>query len=161
MREPLADDLGVLIGAQYGVWGFGAGSHLNLFIRYAKGLAAFDELASASSVNRDRRAVDAQEGRIALSGNFQTEKLSLMVGGYARYFVDGDINTEDFDDRQEASLAIRPMLRLGAFTPALEASVQVSRPNGLNPQTGEQSIAHVIQRSSDPSDYTCAGAWCV
>lgn len=150
-REQLADDLGFLIGAQYGIWGFGSDSHLNVFLRYAKGLAVFDELASATSVNRDRRAVDAQEGRVAISANFQSQRLSLMVGGYARYFDDGDVNSEDFDDRQEAALAIRPMLRIGAFTPAVEASIQLSRPNGLNPQTGVQEVAQVLQLAAIPA----------
>ena len=150
-REPLSDDLGVLLGAQYGIWGFGDDSHINLFVRYAKGLAVFDELASASSINRDRRAVDAQEGRIAISANLQSENLSVMLGGYARYFEDGDINTEDFDDRQEVSLAIRPMLRLGGFTPAIETSIQLSRPNGLNPQSGKQDVAQVIQIAAIPA----------
>ena len=136
--------------------GLGAGSHLNLFIRYAKGLAAFDELASASSVNRDRRAVDAQEGRIALSGNFQTEKLSLMVGGYARYFVDGDINTEDFDDRQGSLIGDTTDAEIGR----IHASPRSVRA-GLKTKWSKPTNGRTIHRpcdsiSSDPSDYTCA-----
>ena len=58
---PLADDLGYLFGLQYGLWGFGDDSHLNVFARFAKGLAVYDELAPAQSVNTDRRTVDAYE----------------------------------------------------------------------------------------------------
>ena len=54
--------------------------------------------AGFRSINRDRRAVDAQEGRVAFSANLQSEQLSLMLGGYARYFVDGDINVRTFMD---------------------------------------------------------------
>lgn len=147
----LADDRGTLVGIQYGLWGFGDQSHINVFARFATGMAAYDELASAQAVNRDRRSVDAYESRLALSANLQSEYLSVMLGGYGRVFNDGDVNTEDFDDRQELSVVLRPMLRLGAFTPAVEGSLQVSRTNGLNPRTGDQSLAQVIQIAALPA----------
>ncbi len=147
----LSDDRGALVGLQYGLSGFWDASHLNIFVRFAKGLAAYDELDSTQAVNRDRRTVDAYESRIALSANLQSKRLSVMVGGYGRVFNDGDVNESDFDDRQELAIAIRPMLRLGAFTPALEASIQVSRTNGLNPRTGIQSLARVIQLAALPA----------
>ena len=145
VSEFLSDDLGYMFGAQYGIWGFGDQGHLNVFVRAAKGLAAYDELEIARAVNADRRSVDARELRLALSANFETEYLSLMTGGYVRSFVDGDVNEQDFDDRNEGALSVRPMLRLGHFTPAVEASVQMSRPNGVDPRTNEQSIARVVQ----------------
>lgn len=147
----LSDDQGALVGVQYGLSGFWDQSHINVFARYARGLAAYDELAAAQAVNRDRRSVDAYESRLAFSANLQTELVSVMVGGYGRIFNDGDVNEEDFDDRQELSAAIRPMLRLGAFTPAVEASIQVSRTNGLNPRTGGQSIARIVQLAALPA----------
>jgi maltoporin len=146
----LTDDRGTLVGVQYGIWGFGDQSHVNLFARVATGLAAYDELAAAQSVNRDRRTVDAYEARLALSANLQSEDISIMLGGYGRVFNDGDVNTEDFDDRQELSVVLRPMLRLGAFTPALEGSMQISRTNGLNPRTGEQALGQVFQIAALP-----------
>ena len=146
----LSNDQGSLVGMQYGLWGFGDQSHVNVFARFATGLAAYDELAAAQAINRDRRTVDAYEARLALSANFQSEDVSMMLGGYGRIFNDGDVNTEDFDDRQELSMVLRPMLRLGAFTPALEGSVQISRTNGLNPRTGEQALAQVFQIAALP-----------
>ena len=43
------------------------------------------------------------------------------------------------------------MLRLGGFTPAIETSIQLSRPNGLNPQSGKQDVAQVIQIAAIPA----------
>ena len=74
-----------------------------------------------------------------------------MIGGYGRIFNDGDVNKEDFDDRQEMTMVVRPMLRLGAFTPAIEASFQMSRTNGLNPRTGRQDMATIFQVAAIPA----------
>ena len=56
--EKLPADSGVLIGAEVGAFDLDRGKHgyrrhLNLFVRYASGLAAFDELAPPT----DRKSV--------------------------------------------------------------------------------------------------------
>ncbi|MCA9542926.1 MAG: carbohydrate porin [Myxococcales bacterium] len=152
--EPLPDDLGFVAGVQFGAWNMpGPGGHLNLWLRYAQGLAVYDELGTPFGLNKDRRAVDAQEFRLALAGNLELKDaaVSLQYGGYARIFKDADVNEEDFDDRQEYAFAVRPQLNLGIFTPAVEASVQLSRPNGLNPRTNQQQVAQVTQLAVIPA----------
>ena len=69
--EALPDDLGFVIGAQVGLWNFARNGHLNVWLRYASGLAAYDELGTPSGLNDDRRSVDAQEYRAALAGNVE------------------------------------------------------------------------------------------
>lgn len=155
--EPLPDDLGWMLGVQYGLWNYGRNSHLNLFLRWARGLAAYSELAVPSTFNRDRRVVDAEELRAALSGNWETElgdglALGVMYGGWIRSFVDADADEEDFDDRVEGAGVVRPLLFIGRyFTPGVEASVQLSRPNGLHPRTLRQEIARVVQLGVIPA----------
>ncbi len=148
--EPLPDDLGWLVGAQLGLWNLGGG-HLNVWLRYAGGLTVYDELGTPYGLNRDRRAVDAREFRLAVAGNVELERVSIQYGGYARVFHDSDVNEEDFDDRQEYAFAVRPQLKFGIFTPGVEASVQLSRPNGLNPRTNQQQVAQVTQLAVIPA----------
>jgi maltoporin len=150
--ETVRDDLGWLVGAQLGLWNFAEGqSHLNLWLRAAGGLAAYDELAAPGSLNTERRSVDAREYRVALSGNLESGRLGLAYGGYTRIFLDADADEEDFDDRVEVAMAVRPQLFYGAFTPAVEASIQMMRPNGLNPRTEEQAVARVVQLGLVPA----------
>jgi len=160
--EPLPDDRGWMVGAQLGLWNFARRGHLNVWLRYASGLAAYDELAVPSGLDLNRRAAPADEYRLAVSGSSEHGSVALQYGGYVRAFVDADGQEADFDDRQELALAVRPMLLLGTFTPGVEASVQLSRPNGLNPRTNAQETARVVQLGlvpaftfgDDPGTYT-------
>lgn len=150
--EPLPDDLGWLVGAQLGLWNFGGASFVNLWARYASGLAAYGTFQRPFGLNADRRAVDAKEYRIALDGNFETPAFGVLYSAWARAFFDSDGRDEDFDDRLEAAAAVRPMLFLHRwFTPAVEASYQVMRPNGLNPRTDRQDVATVVQLGVVPA----------
>ncbi len=148
--EGLPTDFGWLAGVQFGMWNFARNGHLNVWLRYASGLAAYDELAIPQAQNLDHKAIDAHEFRLAFSGNAEfkaTDKLNwgIAYGGYFRNFEDGDGNDKDFDDRNEGALVIRPELFTGFFTPAVEASVQFSRANGLNPKTQNQDTAAIYQ----------------
>ncbi|MEE2756377.1 MAG: carbohydrate porin [Myxococcota bacterium] len=149
--EPLPDDRGFLLGAQFGIWNFARNGHLNVWARYASGLAAYDELQQPYGLNRDRRADDAREFRLAFSGNYETDRFGLMFGSYFRVFRDADANEEDFDDRQEWVTAVRALYFRGVFTPGIEASSQMLRTNGLNPQTDEQSTAFIHQVALIPA----------
>jgi maltoporin len=143
--EPLPDDRGWLVGAQLGLWNFAKRGHLNLWLRYATGLTVFDELGTPTRLNRERRAVDAQDLRLAFAGNHEGAGWAVQYGGYWRWFDDGDPNETDFDDRNEVVLSARPQLNFGLFTPGLDLSTQIMRANGLNPRTLTQDVAVVHQ----------------
>lgn len=149
--EPLPDDLGYMLGAQFGLWDFARNGHLNVWLRYARGLAVFDELGTPFGLNKDRRAVDAKEYRLAVAGAAEfplrgrNSALGVQFGAYGRMFIDADGQEEDFDDRFEMAAVIRPEWMYHLWSFGAEASVQVSRPNGLNPQTNRQAVARVMQ----------------
>lgn len=137
-RRTLPDDLGLIAGFQLGLWGVGhAANHLNLWARYARGLAIYDELGTPSGFNRERRSWDAEELRVALAGNWaltQSGRFSVQWGGYLRSYRDADELEVDYDDRVEGSFALRPQLNLGDyFTPAVEVSAQWSQAQGSHP----------------------------
>lgn len=148
--EPLPDDLGFLLGAQFGLWDFARHGHLNLWLRYARGLAVFDELGTPFGLNTDRRSVDAQEYRVAVAGAAEfplghQSAFGVQFGSYARMFIDADGEEEDFDDRFEFSAVVRPEWMYHLWSFGAEASIQMSRPNGLNPITNRQAVARVMQ----------------
>ena len=122
-----------------------------MWLRYANGLAAFDELSPTTGVNRDRRSDGADEVRAALSGNWENHRFGLMYGGFYRYFQDADSNESDFDDRHEWVGVARALSYFGSFTPGIEGSVQVLRPNGLNPRNDTQEVATVSQLALIPA----------
>lgn len=139
--EPLPADSGFMIGAQAGVFGFApAGSlyrrHLNLFARYSKGLAAFDELAPPTSFGSDLKTTRANEIQLGLSGNFDHEKFHVMVAALSRRFIDADTSAVDYDDGWEYAIGARPLARIvrGWFVGG-DLSYQARFPRGLNPST--------------------------
>jgi len=151
-REELPDDLGLMVGAQLGLWGmWSPQDHLNLWARYAKGLAVYDELGPTGSLNLERRSWSAEEWRLALAGNLAGAKWSAQWGGYVRYFRDADRSLDDFDDRLEGSFALRPQLNLGAFTPAMELSAQLSEALGAHPIELTRGLATVYQLGLIPA----------
>lgn len=154
--EALPADNGYVLGAQVGAFGFadprtGYRRHLNLFIRYAKGLAAFDELAPPTSFGSDLKTDRASELSFGLSGNWDTKYGYLQVGALSRKFVDADPSGADYDDGWEYAIAARPLARVVPGVPELflggEVSYQARFPKGLNPTT---------QRAQDPSVFSIA-----
>jgi maltoporin len=149
--EPLPDDRGWLVGVQVALFNLGKNGHINLWLRYANGLAAFDEFTEPFGLNKERRADGADEVTIAISGNFESRHLGIMYTSHYRFFRDADANDEDFDDRHEWVGVIRGLWFLGLFTPGIEGSLQIMRPNGLNPRTNEQVVAQSAQIALVPA----------
>lgn len=149
---PLPDDIGWLAGTQIGLWNFGQHSFAHLFLRYARGLAAYGTWERPTGLDADRRTQGAQELRAAVGGNYELGMFGVMYGAWTRAFFDADEQEEDFDDRIEAAVSARPMLFIGRyFTPGVEVSHQVSHRNGLNPRTLQQSLAGVTQIALIPA----------
>jgi maltoporin len=153
--ETLPSDYGWIAGAQLGAWSFIPGakaSFVNLFLRYASGMAAYGEFSVPFGVAQDKRAAAANQYMVALSGNIDTQWFGVMYGGYARYFTDADGQEEDFDDGWDGAFSVRPMAFLGRyFTPGVEVSVQAKRPNGNNPASGRQQVGTIWKASLLPA----------
>jgi maltoporin len=153
--EDLPADNGYVIGAQLGAFGFapvssGYRRHLNLFVRYAKGLAAFDELAPPTSFGSNLKTQRASELSFGLSGNWDTKFGYVQLGALSRRFIDSDAPGSDYDDGWEYALAARPLARTPGIPELFfggELSYQARFPRGLNPTT---------QRAQDPSVFQIA-----
>jgi maltoporin len=152
-REALPADRGSLVGAELGAFGFApAGSpyrrHVNAFMRYATGLAAFDELAPPTSFGQDLETTRASELSFGLSANWDLPFGNVMAGALSRRFIDADGPGADYDDGWEYALDVRPLVRVipDVFVGA-DLSYQARFPGGLNPTT---------QRAQDPAVFQIA-----
>lgn len=134
--EELPDDTGWSVGAQVGTWGVaGASSHANLFVRYARGLAAYDELDVPAGLGPDKRARGASELALGLSAHADAAYGGAIAGALVRRFVDADGNADDNDDGWEAVADVRPYAAWfrGSLQVAADLSVQRRWPRGVSP----------------------------
>ncbi|HEY4239410.1 MAG TPA: carbohydrate porin [Kofleriaceae bacterium] len=138
--EALPSDQGFLIGGEAQIYGLADPKlhyrrHLSVFARYAKGLAAFDELAQPTSFGTDLKTTNANELSFGASGNWDFPLGNVMIGALSRRWIDAK-PSEDHDDGWEYALDARPQIRaykdvfLGA-----DVSYQARFPRGLNPYT--------------------------
>jgi hypothetical protein len=133
--EKLPSDSGWSLGTQLGLWGFAEGqSHLNLFLRYSRGLAAYDELDPPMDLDAERTSAGASELVLGLSGNYEFPIGGVLLGAYSRRFRDGDPSTSDTDDGWEYIADARPRVRvIDAVEAAVDVSWQVRFPGGISP----------------------------
>jgi len=148
----LPSDTGGVIGAQVGFWGFGPKSHVNIFARYAWGLAAYGEFAVPWGVALDRTATGAKELVLAASANWENRHFGVMAGTYGRLFVDADSNRYDLDDYWEGITDVRAAwFATTHFHVAAELSHQWKAPRGLEPGAETVGKPNVVQMSLMPS----------
>lgn len=140
--EKLPRDWGTTIGLQLGTWtdrdGDGRFHSFNLFARWSKGLAAYDELAPPTAVSTDLTTFPrASELVFGLSRSFDHKLGNIVGAAYARRFIDGDPNVRDRDDGWEYAIDVRPLAKVtGDVQAGFDLSYQVRFPRGLDPITG-------------------------
>jgi len=151
--EKLPADVGWLGGLELGTYGFADSSYANLFVRFASGLAAYDELGIPFGLDREKKAEGARELMLGLSANYEPGGVAgLLLGVYGRYFVDADPNVYDRDDAWELALAFRPAWFVTEhFHLIAEVNLQYLRPNGLSPESGEQETPLAFEFGLMPS----------
>lgn len=150
--EDLPSDSGWLAGTQVSLFGMSDDPafrrHLNLYFRYAKGLAAFDELAPPTSFGPELKTTRASELQLGASGAWDHALGNVLFGAVSRRFIDADTTTTDPDDGWEYAVDVRPLARLGSgFFAGADVSYQARFPRGLNP---------VTLRAQDPAVFQIA-----
>ena len=124
----LPSDTGFVVGGQVGFWTGERDTHLNMFVRYAHGLGAYDMLAVPTTFANNRTTGDSQEVLFALGGNFESGMFGLLGGAYYRYFSDGSESGTSLQRYSEGTIDVRPQIYLGNyFGVALDASFQARR----------------------------------
>ncbi len=143
-QSALPSDWGFLAGAQVGFWTGERDTHVNMFVRYAHGLAAYDMLAVPTTFANNHTTGDSQEVLFAVGGNWEKDWFGILGGAYYRYFSDGSEAPTSLQRYSEGTIDVRPQVYLGNyFGVALDASYQARRyayPN-LTSNTGSALFA--------------------
>ena len=148
--DDLPSDSGFVVGGQFTGYGFGErAGHAHLFVRYARGVAAYGELASPTLLDADRKA-KASEFLVALAGNYETGPFGVMWGAYARLF-DASMGA-DFSDQKywEGNIVARPQVYFTEhFGFGTELSYQFRNRKVLN-DDGTHDVPSVFRISALP-----------
>lgn len=131
-QQALPSDLGWVAGAQFGGW-LRPMVFANLWLRVAGGLAAYGELTVPTSLDPSRRVADALEVVAALSANWESHYLGIMLGAYVRRFRDASTAAYNPNSYTEGIVAVRPHIYWGTyFHTAVEVSYQSRKADGVD-----------------------------
>jgi LamB porin len=151
--EALPADNGYLLGAELSIFGMQpVGSkfrrHLNLYMRYAKALAAFDLLQAPTSFGPDRKTTDASDLSFGVSGNWDESYGNLMLGVLSHRVIDATGEDMDPNDGWQYVIDARPLARMARdWYIGADVSYQARFPQGLNP---------ITLRAEDPAIFQIA-----
>jgi hypothetical protein len=147
--EDVPGDFGAVIGAQVGAFTGTDASHVNLFLRYASGVAAYGEFGTPFQLGPDRTSAGARELWITLSGNWEKGPLGLMAAAYFRSFRNAS-PALDFSDVDEGIVLARPHFFLTDWGGvAVEASYQAQQ-RGVRSQAQPTAGGAIPPPSDDP-----------
>ncbi len=135
-QTPYPADSGFLIGGEIAYWTGERDTFIQVFARYAHGLAAYDPLAEPITFAADGTTSGANEALAAVGGNLEAGAFGLLYGAYFRYFTDGDPQPTSIQTYDEGTVDIRPQVFLGEhWGIAVDGSYQARRYAELDPTT--------------------------
>lgn len=141
-KEYLPREKGFVVGGEIGGYTGERDTYLNLFVRYASGVAAYGDFSVPYALNADKTADGASELRIAFSGNVESGPFTLLAGGYFRKFTAAAEEKLNLANLSEGAIVLRPHLyftdKTGVF---VEGSYQAQErailaADGQGPQRG-------------------------
>ncbi len=157
--EKLDADNGYALGAQLGAWGFGRNSYVNLFFKYSKNLAAYNELSVPYGLNLDKTTDGAEAITFGFSGNYEYGMFGALYGGYVTRWLSAVPENYDVYDNQQVALAVRPMLFLWKyFRAGVELSYQRKYSPGQADVIGTSSVPQIFKFSLIPALSTGPGS---
>jgi len=149
--ERLPGDNGLVVGAQVGGWLDTPRSFLNLFLRYAQGIAVYDPLSTPMQIGTVTTAGGAQEVRVALSGNYEEGMLGVQVGGYMRDVRDEANTVLSGGHLLEGAADVRPYLWFGNYAGlSVDAGYQALALSTLDDRTGKPVSGSVAKFAAIP-----------
>jgi len=144
--RPVPSDSGWLVGTQLGFWTGERDTHVNLFLRHARGVAAYDPLSVPTTFASDKTTSGSTETLVAIGANYERDMLGVVVGGYLRAFRDGDPSPTSTQKYDEGTLVVRPQVYIGEyFGVAVEGSFQERRLAVLDPKTNAPLAASALR----------------
>lgn len=144
-EQALPADWGLLGGVQLSVWGDGT-RFAHLWVRHARGLAAYDELQAPATFNNQLTTQGANTTRLALAGGWDTAHAGVMVGGYVDLVRDAGASQVSAQKYDEAAASVRGQWYATRFFGlALEASYQRRTYALVDDATGQRRSGGVTQ----------------
>jgi maltoporin len=141
--ESLPQDAGSVFGVQLGAFTGRRDTFVNIFLRYATGIAAFGDKTTPTALSVDKTADGAHEIRAAISANYEVGPFGILLGGYLRGFRDASGNAYSRDTFNEGTLVVRPQFWFGEHVGlAVEGSYQSLSLAGVD-QNGNPTRAKV------------------
>ncbi len=113
VKEELPPENGSMIGAQLGFFTGKRDGFLNLFFRYATGLAAYGDKTVPGALSLDKNTNGAHEALFAVSSNLEFGPAAVMIGAYVRGFRDASGNPNSRNTFNEGTFTIRPQVWFG------------------------------------------------
>ncbi len=139
--EAVPANHGWVAGLQLGAFSGNRDTHVNLFLRYARGLAAYGPFDRPAQLSPDKTAAGAHELRVAVGGNWEYGPVGVMLGGYVRSFRDASPGL-DYADLDEGIVAARPHVFFNEWLGlAVEGSFQAQKRGVLLPPTAPDGSA--------------------
>lgn len=127
---------GYVAGLQVGAYWDKPQAFANLFLRCARGLAAYDPLSSFGGIE-PVPGMGASDCRVALSGNVELGAFALQLGAYLRQVNDPSAVAANGGKLQEGIIDVRPYVWIGQRAGlAFDASYQALRTLAVDEGTG-------------------------
>ena len=118
-REYLPRESGFVVGGEVGAYTGERDTYLNLFVRYARGIAAYGDFSAPYALSNQKTTEGASELRFAFSGNYETGPFTLLAGGYFRKFTSASAEAQNVANFSEGAVILRPHVyfteRVGMF----------------------------------------------
>ncbi len=138
--ESLPSDDGWVVGGQLGAWSGERDTHINLFVRYATGLAAYGQFATPSPLAADDTTTGAGELVVAAGGNVEFGPVGILLGTYVRSFRNANPGL-DYQDVDEGIVALRPSVFFGELAGlSLEGSYQMAQRGVVAPDPEDPTL---------------------
>lgn len=132
-KQPLPSDSGLVYGAQLGLFTGHRDTFVNLFVRFATGIAAYGDDTVPSALSTDKSTNGARELLTAVSANYEVGPFGVLVGGYVRGFKDASGNPYSRNTYNEGTLTVRPAVWFLKFLGlAVEGSYQALSSAGVD-----------------------------
>ena len=139
--EDLPSDGGFVLGGQVGAYTGERDTHVNIFARYATGLAAYGQFATPGQLNTNRTTDGAHELVIAAGGNAEVGLFGVMAGAYFRSFRDAS-PALDYEDVDEGIAIVRPTVFFGEYGGlSVEGSYQIAQRGVISPDPVDPTAA--------------------
>jgi hypothetical protein len=127
-QQALPSDWGFMVGGEAAFFTGKRDTFLQVFVRHARGLAAYDPLATPTTFGQDKTTQGANETLLALGGNYERDWFGLLVGGYVRFFRDASATNTSLQKYDEGTAVVRPQIFIGDhWGVAVEGSFQERR----------------------------------